>query len=86
MTDEQFEEFMKAMENRSDQREAVAKMVSRHEQTLYGINGVNGLTGEVKMVKADIKHLDASITKVGAVIVAIQVIFGAIATAASIIW
>jgi hypothetical protein len=55
-------------------------MVHKHEQTLYGETGTNGLRGQFKVMDRKIDDVKQAITRAGGIFVGIQIVFGIIVT------
>ena len=57
----------------------LAAAIQKHDQTLYGVNGDNGVTGDLKYISSEVSGLDKFRTKIVAVTAATQIVIGATA-------
>jgi len=57
--------------------EPIQKMLDRHEQTLFGPQGDNGLNGDMKVINAKLEEFDGLKKKAIAVLAAVQLGLGA---------
>jgi len=54
------------------------KMVLKHEQTLYGETGKNGLRGQFKIMEQKLDEVNSKLTKAGGIVIGLQLASGII--------